>query len=537
MMTREKSPLFRGIGFVIFLALFSLSFSSSLEAQVQLSWEEERFFSEAEVKTRQGRSYVNVEELFREIGGIVYYSPIMNKINLGFKGTAWVLSLDKGVAVCNGKEVPLEGEVFIERDTPYVSLDFLSQLFGFNFYPSLSPAVPSAEVAPSPAEEKYYSLLLSGVRFHSYSEEMRTRVTFDFQGGVPSYSYRIDRQENRMTIDLWNCDWQQPLSPLVIGDGRIDRIEVVKTAEGLRVNLWLQNPVQVKEEKKLPGDNPRVYFDLVSLVEVKVEDSAKEKPAVSPQAPPKVELPSVSPPSQEAPGLSYNEINTKVVVIDPGHGGGDPGCVYHGYREKDIVLAISQKLKMALENKGYQVFLTRSQDTYPSLNERYRVANDRRPFVFLSIHCNASPNPQATGVEVFVGGVKPRGEGAAEVAGRENQLFLEQRSPEDINRVGNILSSAYYQSSREVSAELGKIMVGKISSVTGQINRGLKEAPLVVLDGMYYPACLVEVGFLSNVEEAKKLASSSFQEKVAQAIAQAVDDFSRNPKFKSFLGE
>ena len=83
-MTREKSPLFRGIGFVIFLALFSLSFSSSLEAQVQLSWEEERFFSEAEVKTRQGRSYVNVEELFREIGGIVYYSPIMNKINLGF---------------------------------------------------------------------------------------------------------------------------------------------------------------------------------------------------------------------------------------------------------------------------------------------------------------------------------------------------------------------------------------------------------------------------------------------------------------------
>ena len=78
------------------------------------------------------------------------------------------------------------------------------------------------------------------------------------------------------------------------------------------------------------------------------------------------------------------------------------------------------------------------------------MANDRRPFVFLSIHCNASPNPQATGVEVFVGGVKPRGEGAAEVAGRENQLFLEQRSPEDINRV-NILSSAYYQSSREVS--------------------------------------------------------------------------------------
>ena len=115
--------------------------------------------------------------------------------------------------------------------------------------------------------------------------------------------------------------------------------------------------------------------------------------------------------------------------------------------------------------------------------------------------------------------------------------FLKEGSAADANRVGNILSSAYYQSSREVSAELGKIMSEKISSTTGQKNRGLKEAPLVVLDGMYYPACLIEVGFLSNAEEAKKLASSAFQEKIAQAIAQAVDDFSRNPKFKSFLGE
>ncbi len=81
--------------------------------------------------------------------------------------------------------------------------------------------------------------------------------------------------------------------------------------------------------------------------------------------------------------------------------------------------------------------------------------------------------------------------------------FLKEGSAADANRVGNILSSAYYQSSREVSAELGKIMSEKISSTTGQKNRGLKEAPLVVLDGMYYPACLIEAGFLSNAEEAK----------------------------------
>lgn len=522
--------------FVLLLVFIPLS---SLEAQVEISWGGESFSSQAEVRVRQGKTYVNVEELFREIGGIVYYSPIMNKINLGFKGTAWVLSLDKGVAVNNGREIPLQREVFIEGNVPFVSLDLLSQLFSFSsstISPTISPtSSPEASFSPPPREEKYSSFVLLGIRFYSYSEEMRTRITFDFQGGIPSYSYRIDRQENRITVDLLSCDWQQFISPIRISDGRIDRIEVAKTSEGLRVTIWLQNPVQIKEEKKLPGDNPRIYFDLVSLVETRVEASPQAKPTVTPVASPKIQPTPTSP--RETPGLSYNEVNTKVVVIDPGHGGNDPGCVYNGYKEKDIVLATSQKVKAALESKGYQVFLTRSQDVYPSLNDRYRVANERRPFVFLSIHCNASPNPQATGVEVFVGGVKPRGEGAVDVASRENQLFLEEGRAEDVNRVGNILSSAYYQGSREVSAELGGIISQKVSSATGQKNRGLKEAPLVVLDGMYYPACLIEVGFLSNAEEAKRLASSSFQEKLAQAIAQAIDDFSRSPKFKSFLGE
>jgi len=532
----EKLLPFKGRVFIFFLLLFLLPFHS-LEAQVEINWGGESFSSQAEVRVRQGKTYVNVEELFREIGGIVYYSPIMNKINLGFKGTAWVLSLDKGVAVNNGREVPLQREVFIEGNVPFVSLDLLNQLFSFvssTYAPSITSS-PEASFSPPPEEGKYPSLVLSGIRFYSYSEEMRTRVTFDFQGGIPSYSYRIDRENNRIIIELLGCNWQQSISPVRVGDGRIDRIEVAKTSEGLRINIWLQNPVQIKEEKKLPGDNPRVYFDLVSLIETRVEASPEAKSTAAPITSPKTQPTPTSP--QGTPGLSYNEVNTKVVVIDPGHGGNDPGCVYNGYKEKDVVLAISQKVKAALESKGYQVFLTRSQDVYPSLNERYRVANEHRPFVFLSIHCNASPNPQATGVEVFVGGVKPRGEGAEDVAGRENQLFLEKGRAEDVNRVGNILSSAYYQGSREVSAELGGIISQKVSSTTGQKNRGLKEAPLVVLDGMYYPACLIEAGFLSNAEEAKKLASSSFQEKLAQAIAQAIDDFSRSPKFKSFLGE
>lgn len=485
--------------------------------------------------TRDGTTYIAVEDLFKDIGGIAYYSPIMKKVNLKYGRLSWVLSLDKGVAVSDGREIPLDGKVFVENNKVYVSLEVLAELFGFRVTQK-APETPS----PSPQEAQTPSPrkglpTLSRVRFASYDQEMRTRITFDFQGDdVPPFTFRVDRAQNAVLVTFRNCTLGDVSSSFPVNDARIGTLTLKEEEGGVRVTIPFKGAIQV-QEGKLDGANPRAYFDLVSLVEITEESPAPPSPRPSPLPSPR---PRPSPSPVVTPSPSFETINRNVVVLDPGHGGNDPGCVHNEYQEKTIVLAIAQKVKNLLESRGYRVYMTRESDVYPSLDDRYNLANSKNPFVFVSIHCNASPNPKASGVEVFVGGSKPRGEGALDVATRENATFLAEQSSilENSSKLNSIYTSAYYLKSREASAKLAELVVQEVSESAGLPPRGVKEAPLVVLGHMFYPACLVEVGFLSNPAEAKKLASSSFQERIAKGIADAIEAFAKSPELAKLLG-
>lgn len=480
--------------------------------------------------TRDGTPYIAVEDLFKDIGGIAYYSPIMKKVNLKYGRLSWVLSLDKGVAVSDGKEIPLDGKVFVENNKVYVSLEVLADLFGFRVTQKApeTPS-PSPQEAQTPSPRKGLPTLLR-VRFASYDQEMRTRITFDFQGGVPPFTFRVDRAQNVVLVAFRNCTLGDVSPSFPINDARIGTLTLREEEGGVRVTIPFKGTIQV-QEGRLDGANPRAYFDLLSLVEITEESPAPPSPSPSPR-------PRPSPSPVVTPSSSLETIDRKVVVLDPGHGGSDPGCVHNGYQEKTIVLAIAQRVKSLLESRGYRVYMTRESDTYPSLDDRYNLANGKNPFVFVSIHCNASPNPKASGVEVFVGGSKPRGEGALDVATRENAAFLAEQSSvlENSSKLNSVYTSAYYLKSREASAKLAELVVQEVSKSAGLPPRGVKEAPLVVLGHMFYPACLVEVGFLSNPTEAKKLASSSFQERIAKGIADAIEAFAKSPELAKLLG-
>lgn len=520
---------------LLFSALVLFALGALGEAQVVITVNGERIQSEARVVSRDGTLYVAVEDLFRDIGGIAYYSPIMNKANLKFGKISWVLSLDKGVAIADGREVPLEGKVFVENNKLYLSLPFLAELFGFRI-PTRAQETPTPEtpqLAPSP---RAGAPVLSGVRFSSYNEEMRTRITFDFQGGVPPFTSQIDRERNTVTILFRNCSLGNVTSPVVVNDPRVGTITLEEKNGQVEANIAFRGTIQVREGK-LDGGNPRAYFDLISLVEVteEVPPSPGAPPSPRPSPPPR---PSPTPALSPTPSPSFEVINRNVVVLDPGHGGNDPGCVHNGYQEKTIVLEIAKRVRDILRTRGYEVYMTREDDTYPTLDDRYHLANSKNPFAFVSIHCNASPNPKASGVEVFVGGTKPRGEGALDVAQRENAPFLaEQKAPSgSLEKLNSIYTSAYYLKSREASAKLGDLVVQRVANQTGLAARGVKEAPLVVLGHMFYPACLVEVGFLSNPSEAKKLASPSFQDRIARGIADAIEAFAKSPELAKLLG-
>ena len=521
---------------VFLIGFLFLSFTHPVLAKVTGEVEGRSFVSQAPTRVMDGVSYIAVEEFFQELGGIAYYSPIMKKVHLRLGKRICILSLDKKTIAMGEEELPLSGkDVLLEGNTAYVSLGLLSKLFPITF--SSETQATTEKPSPQPIESSSAQSSLVGIRYYAYEDEARTRVTLDFAGNLPPYSYQIDRSRGQIDIVLRNCELKNVPAVLAVNDRRVSRIETRKEADRTMISLLLTQMVGIKDGKLPGGANPRIYFDLTSLVE------AETKPLTPTPSPTPKETPpqEVSPEKTSTPApetVNMNRLNPKAIVIDPGHGGKDPGCVQNGYQEKEIVLKVAQLLKGLLEKEGFQVFMTRSGDTYPTLEERYALVNKTVPLVFVSIHCNAAPNPAASGIEVFVGNPRPKGEGALDVANRENQLFLTEKTiAENSNVLDSIFSSAYYLTSREASLELGSMVIDKVTARTGQVKRGAKEAPLVVLRNIYSPALLVEIGFLSNPKEAKNLASSSFQAKIAQGMAEAIKAFSQSEKVKKLLEE
>ncbi|HUF14129.1 MAG TPA: N-acetylmuramoyl-L-alanine amidase, partial [Longimicrobiales bacterium] len=222
----------------------------------------------------------------------------------------------------------------------------------------------------------------------------------------------------------------------------------------------------------------------------------------------------------------------RVVVIDAGHGGRDAGAVGPGgVREKDVTLGIALRLAALLRGRpGYEVHLTRSTDTLIALFDRPRLANgwkDGRPAaLFLSIHANSSRDSDVQGFETFILSEARTADERA-VAERENAAasYDAREDAPDQDEMSFILSDLRNEFYVHASHDLASLVQGEIASFHRGPDRGVKQAPFVVLVGAYMPAVLVETAFVSNASESRTLASSAFQDRTAMALSRAVDDF------------
>lgn len=222
---------------------------------------------------------------------------------------------------------------------------------------------------------------------------------------------------------------------------------------------------------------------------------------------------------------------TRLVVIDPGHGGRDPGKVgTNGVREKDVTLQVSQRLAKVLEDRGYEVRMTRTTDTYVSLYDRPKMANEwkgERPVaVFLSIHANSAPSSSARGFETFFLS-EARTDDERRVAEMENESIRFDVSGPAAADAGldQILSTLRSDFLMRASHELAAVVQEHMAQFHPGPNRGVKRAGFVVLVGTIMPAVLIETAFMSNREDARLLGTQSFQEKIAWGIADSVDAF------------
>jgi N-acetylmuramoyl-L-alanine amidase len=217
----------------------------------------------------------------------------------------------------------------------------------------------------------------------------------------------------------------------------------------------------------------------------------------------------------------------RVVVIDPGHGGpAFGGRSASGLLEKHLVLELAKRVGRALERQGLQVVYTRDSDRFVSLAERTEIANRARGDLFLSIHANTAPDPDAHGFETYFLSVEASDDEARRVALVENQVFDQPAAADDsADIVGGILSDMIRtRFLRESSAIAASIQRG-VASLPGP-SRGVKQAPFVVLMGVNMPAALLEVGFLTHEDEVRRLQSRGHQEAIARAVSAAVREFS-----------
>lgn len=237
-------------------------------------------------------------------------------------------------------------------------------------------------------------------------------------------------------------------------------------------------------------------------------------------------------PAQPIP-LAQPADRTRIVVLDPGHGGRDPGSVGPtGVREKDVALALARAIRTELERyPDLEVHLTRDGDELVPLWERGVVATrlkGDRPGIFVSIHTNAVGNRGVRGVETYFL-AEARTEHERRVAALENEAASFDRIGADTPGAGDdlgfILSELSNLDHIHWSSDLAAAVQGELARVHPGPDRGVKQGPLAVITNALMPAVLVEAGFISNPGEESALADPAFQRETAQAIARAIAEF------------
>lgn len=243
--------------------------------------------------------------------------------------------------------------------------------------------------------------------------------------------------------------------------------------------------------------------------------------------------------SASDPGAASGE-DVLVVVIDPGHGGDDTGAVGPtGIQEKDVVLSLALMVAEELRGyPGYKVLLTRGSDVFVPLVERPEFANRHGADLFISIHANAALKKDARGVETYFLSFEATDDDARRLAEIENSPA---GSPDNAaaadDVLGDILLDMVRTASHHESARLAEVLHERVLAFTGSEDRGVKQAPFRVLVGAFMPAVLVEVGFISNAQEEKGLASSKDQGRIAVSIADGVAGFRQLlTKRKDYIG-
>ncbi len=415
-------------------------------------------------------------------------------------------------------------------------------------------AAPRAAVSPSPLPTPGVPAIATLHAVDRAVLDTAVRITLSLDRETPFSHERLDGPP-RAFIDLFGATVAESLVDAVIpvdGDA-VRQVRVGQRAGAARVVLdldgatpvsvfTLYNPYRIvidAERKRVATPvaatapvvpvavdaAPSVQLvdegelDIMPAVAVATDAALAAAPAPAPEVPDANTDGTFSLSRQLGLGISR-------IVIDPGHGGHDPGTLTPGSSEARLVLDVALRLEKLLVAEGFDVVLTRRTNVFVPLEQRPAIANREGADLFLSIHANASRNRKARGVEVYYLSFASNPEAEA-VAARENST-----SAGGMHNLPGIVRAIALNNkldeSRDLAGMVQKALASHLArSNAGLPNRGVKKAPFVVLIGAQMPAILAEIGFITNQQEAALIKTPAYRQKIAESLQAAVLQYQR----------
>ena len=409
------------------------------------------------------------------------------------------------------------------------------------------PKAPKAPAQPQPRLETFkpedskpqkheqFSGTIQGIRWTSSTNKVKAVVETN-EGAEPQVFFADGSIHALFAACADNAEGLSSPYPNITAEIKRsdDGVELVFTPAAFTKaeKLVLNNPRRIAFDFSFPED---AEIQPQQEEEAKSETPSRPKPEI-PEAPivsePRTRSPAVTTPPSSITIPMNPASGRKVIVIDPGHGGKDPGASGNGVIEKNINLAVGLELAKVLNSRGFRVVMTRQTDVYLTLQERTDIANAQNADLFVSVHVNALPSKRSmTGFEIYIMAL-PTDKDAMELAKVENREYVEGKGMDVANvdrrteMLLKILGDMQQNNKISESTDFAAVLYNA-GVINGLPMRRIAQAPFFVLRGAGMPAVLLEIGFLTNAEEAQMLVNPVYQQKIANAMAAGIVNYLR----------
>lgn len=365
------------------------------------------------------------------------------------------------------------------------------------------------------------------------------RVVFDADS---SFEYKVFllNSPKRLVVDAQNVKVNAIIEKVRDKNNLLANPRIGVTDSGAaRIAFDLKKPVVVKKAFMLP---PQSSFGWRFVVDLEVAAEREFTAKVGNQfalANGDLTIRPSSKATRVEKARNDNRSNSKkIIVLDPGHGGQDPGAIgCSGVYEKNITLAMARELKKILEKDGYKVYLTRNRDIFIPLRERVRIARNYKADLFLSIHADSALNKNAKGLSVYTLSETASDKEAAALAERENKadVIAGLNFAEHSKEVSDILINLAQRETMNRSSEFANFMVQEMRKSVKLVDNTHRFAGFAVLKAPDVPAALLEMGYLSNRTEEKLLRQEDYRRKLAKSASAAIDSYFENMRHASLF--